>query len=54
MRGLIAVVSRVMPGRERVIVLMEFLGRQTAVELSTHAVVKDRDDRSLVLPGDSE
>lgn len=32
--GLLAVVSRVMPGRERVAVLLEFLGRQTSVELS--------------------
>ena len=33
MRGLRAVVTRVMPGRERIAVLMEFLGRQTMIEL---------------------
>ncbi len=39
--GLLAVVSRVMPGRERVAVLLEFLGRQTCVELSRDLLVKD-------------
>src|SRR5271166_5136030 len=38
MRGLQAVVTRVMPAKQRVAVLLDFLGRQTAVEL----------DRSLV------
>ncbi len=36
-----AVVTRVMPGRQRVIVLLEFLGRQTALELSVGAVVAE-------------
>jgi len=34
MHGLEAVVTRVMPGRQRVAVLLDFLGRQTMVELS--------------------
>jgi transcriptional antiterminator RfaH len=34
MHGLEGVVSRVMPARERVAVLLEFLGRQTMVELN--------------------
>ena len=43
LNGLEAVVTRVMPGPQRVMVLMEFLGRQTAVELSrTHVVRQDQ------------
>ncbi len=38
--GLRGVVSRVMPGRERVLVLMDFLGRQTAVEIEAKWIVK--------------
>jgi transcriptional antiterminator RfaH len=40
LHGLEAVISDVMPGRQRVLVLMDFLGRQTAVELATSRVVK--------------
>src|ERR1035437_7163225 len=47
--GLRAVVTRVMPSRERVAVLLEFLGRQTTVELPTGAVIRDMDERKLVL-----
>ena len=36
-----AVVTRVMTGRERVAVLLEFLGRQTAVELPASEVVPE-------------
>ena len=36
-----AVVTRVMSGRERVAVLLDFLGRQTAVELPVGAVVRE-------------
>jgi transcriptional antiterminator RfaH len=46
--GLRAVVTRVMPSRERVAVLLEFLGRQTAVELPGEAVIRDMDERKLV------
>jgi len=38
--GLQGVVSRVMPGRARVAVLLEFLGRQSAVEVAADAVVR--------------
>ncbi len=39
--GLSAVVMRVMPAKQRVAVLMDFLGRQTAVELPAGVLVKD-------------
>jgi transcriptional antiterminator RfaH len=45
MRGLRAVVARVMPSRERVAVLMEFLGRQTTIELPANFVIKEGDVR---------
>lgn len=45
MRGLRAVVSRVMPGRERVAVLLEFLGRQTTIEVPVNFVIKEGDVR---------
>src|SRR5438309_3426798 len=45
-----AVVTRVMPGRARVAVLLEFLGRQTAVELSTGAVVREGGARAELRP----
>lgn len=38
--GLQAVVTQVMAGKDRVMVLLEFLGRQTAVELGSNAIVK--------------
>lgn len=38
--GLTAIVSKVMPGKERVLVLMDFLGRQSAVEVRVHSIVK--------------
>ena len=47
--GLTAVVTRVMSGRQRVAVLLEFLGRQTPVELASGAVVRDEDDRKRLL-----
>jgi transcriptional antiterminator RfaH len=40
LNGLEAVVTRVMPGPLRVAVLLEFLGRQTSVELSRNQVVR--------------
>ena len=39
-RGLRAVVTQVMLGRQRVAVLLDFLGRQTMVELSAETVIK--------------
>ncbi len=47
--GLHAVITRVMPSRERVAVLLEFLGRQTTVELSRESVVREANERALVL-----
>lgn len=44
-RGLKAVVSRVMPARERVLVLLEFLGRQTSVEIGAGEVIREGDPR---------
>lgn len=40
--GLQAVVTRSLPGRERVAVLLEFLGRQTALELSRWDLIASR------------
>ncbi len=48
LRGLNAVVSHVMPGRERIAVLMDFLGCQTMIELKTSAILKEGDDRVAV------
>ena len=47
--GLRAVVTRVMPSRERVAVLLEFLGQQTTVELAREAVVREGDGRKGIL-----
>jgi transcriptional antiterminator RfaH len=44
--GLRAVVTRVMPSRQRIAVLMEFLGRQTTVEIASDAVVREQNERS--------
>jgi transcriptional antiterminator RfaH len=49
LHGLQAVVSRVMPGRERVAVLMDFLGRQTTIELPAGTVIKEGDARGNIL-----
>ena len=48
LRGLHAVISRVMPSRERVAVLMDFLGRQTTIEVSAKAVIKEGNARAMV------
>jgi len=47
--GLQAVVTRVMPGRQRIAVLLEFLGRQTMVELDGDAVIRQLDERQRIL-----
>jgi transcriptional antiterminator RfaH len=47
--GLQAVVTRVMPSRERVAVLLEFLGQQTSVELPNEALIREGDERTRVL-----
>lgn len=46
--GLAGVITRVMPARERVAVLLEFLGRQTAVEIPTVSVIKRADARAAI------
>jgi transcriptional antiterminator RfaH len=53
MRGLRAVVTRVLPGRERIAVLMEFLGRQTMIELPRHFLLKEGDERTAIFAGGS-
>jgi transcriptional antiterminator RfaH len=45
MRGLQAVVSRVMPAQQRAAVLLEFLGRQTTVELDRSQLIVAAEDR---------
>jgi transcriptional antiterminator RfaH len=46
LRGLRAIVSRVMPGRKRVEVLMELLGRQTGIELTVDLLIKEGNARA--------
>ncbi len=46
MHGLQAVVRRVMPAKQRVAVLLDFLGRQTAVELDRRALTFVADEES--------
>ena len=48
LRGLQAVVSHVMPSRERVAVLMELLGRQIMVEIKTPMIIKEGNKRTEV------
>jgi transcriptional antiterminator RfaH len=50
MRGLRAVVSRVIPSRERVALLLDFLGRQTTIEVPANFVVKEGDVREGAFP----
>lgn len=47
-RGLLAVVTTVMPSRDRVAVLMDFLGRQTSIQLSADAVIKQGSERTKI------
>ena len=49
LRGLQGIVSRVMPGRKRVEVLMEILGRQTGVELAVDSLVKEGNERAKLI-----
>ena len=51
MRGLSAVVTRVLPSRQRVAVLMDFLGRQTTIEVPLNAILKEGDVRTAVFQG---
>jgi transcriptional antiterminator RfaH len=47
--GLEAVITQVLSNRERVRVLMEFLGRQSAAELNVGSVVRELEGRQAVL-----
>ncbi len=47
--GLNAIVTQVVSSRERVCVLLEFLGRQTSVEIGRDTVVKEADERKAIL-----
>lgn len=49
MSGLRAVVTRLVPARERVAVLMDFLGRQTTIEVPVDYLVKEGDQRAAIL-----
>ena len=49
LHGLSAVVTQVMPSRERVRVLLEFLGQQTSVEVEASAVVAETQARRRIL-----
>lgn len=40
LHGLSAVITQVLPGKERVMVLMDFLGSQTTVELPANSIVR--------------
>lgn len=46
--GLLAVVRQPLPARQRVAVLLEFLGQQTCVELHRNSVVREADPRSVL------
>jgi transcriptional antiterminator RfaH len=48
-RGLSAVVSTILPGRERVKILLEFVGRQTAVEIHRDAILPEQSPREKIL-----
>jgi transcriptional antiterminator RfaH len=47
--GLAGVIARVMPARERVAVLLEFLGRQTAVEVPADSIIKQAEARAAII-----
>jgi transcriptional antiterminator RfaH len=49
MRGLHAVVLHVMPGRKRIAVLMEFIGRQTTIVLPADFIVREGEKRAEIL-----
>jgi transcriptional antiterminator RfaH len=48
LRGLRAVVSRVLPGRERAAVLMELLGQQTTIEIKTGSIIREANERNAI------
>lgn len=48
-QGLLAVVNQVLPAPQRVRVLLEFLGRQTSVEVQTGTLIPAGEPRALAL-----
>lgn len=48
LQGLEAVVSRPLPARERVAMLLDFPGRQTYVEVSAEDIAPDADPRRSI------
>lgn len=48
-QGLSAVVSQVMPSAQRIKVLLEFVGRQTAVEISSSSVISEKSVRQKLV-----
>jgi transcriptional antiterminator RfaH len=53
LKGLQAVISQVLPARQRVAVLMEILGRQTTIEVTLSSLIKEGNKRASFLPGAS-
>jgi transcriptional antiterminator RfaH len=49
--GLEALVSKILSGRERVAILLEFLGQQTTVEVSREVLVPAEEQRKLLFEG---
>jgi transcriptional antiterminator RfaH len=49
LHGLQAIVTQIIPGGKRIAVLLDFLGRQTSVKLDLGMVIKEADERGLVL-----
>jgi transcriptional antiterminator RfaH len=52
--GLEALVSKLLSGRERVAVLLEFLGQQTTVEVSREALLPAQEQRKAIFDGAAE
>lgn len=50
LQGFMAVVKQVMPAAQRVAVLLDFLGRQTAVELGLNQIQKEDNARQILWP----
>jgi len=53
-RGLKAVVTRALPARERVQILLEFLGRQTIAEIPVAEVIREGDQRRRAFRDDQQ
>jgi len=53
-QGLVAVVNKVLPAPERIRVLLDFLGRQTSVEVNVASIIPVAEPRSLALQEPAE